>query len=42
MDDMFAAARVFNQPVEKWNVSADASMDRMFVRAIAFNQSVEK
>ena len=42
LDDMSAAARVFHQEVEKWKVTADASMDRMFVRAIAFNQSVEK
>ncbi len=37
---MFAGAKVFNQPLFKWNICRAENMNRMFYMATDFNQSL--
>ena len=38
MEDMFSNARVFNQPLDAWNLSSVVTMNYMFDSAKEFNQ----
>jgi hypothetical protein len=40
MADMFNGAILFNQPLDKWNVSKVAGMSKMFNGATSFNQNI--
>jgi len=42
MIGMFENCRVFNQPLESWNVSSVMNMDEMFAGCKVFNQLLEK
>ena len=39
---MFADARSFNQPLNKWNVSKVTDMDSLFWGATSFNKPLNK
>ncbi len=41
MSGIFAGCTVFNQPLEKWDVSQVTNMSRMFYGCTAFNQPLE-